>query len=105
MHRVVMKYLCVKPEEIAYFQFLLEGYEGIGTLTTLEPEIGMVRFSIPDGCLADAEEVLRLVGQEIAVKEVPLDFVIAQGKRRRDDQSETGWFTKYFRGHGGTPRK
>ncbi|MCX5832960.1 MAG: DUF4911 domain-containing protein [Deltaproteobacteria bacterium] len=75
MHGVVVKYFFVKPEEIAYFQFLLEGYEGTGTLTTLDPEKGVVRFSIPDGLLADAEEVLHLVGQEIALKEVPIDFV------------------------------
>ena len=75
MHGVVVKYFFVKPEEIAYFQFLLEGYEGTGTLTTLDPAKGVVRFSIPDGLLADAEEVLHLVGQEIALKEVPIDFI------------------------------
>lgn len=75
MHEVVMKYLCMKREEIAYFQFLIEGYEGIGTLTTLDTKKGVVRFSIPEGLLADAEEILRLVGQEITLKEVPIDFV------------------------------
>ncbi len=81
MHELVVKYLCVKPEEIAYFQFLIEGYEGIGTLTTLDPKKGVVRFTIPEGLLGDAEEILRLVGQEITLEEVPIDFIIPHGKK------------------------
>jgi hypothetical protein len=73
MHEMLIKYVCIKPEEIAYFQFLIEGYEGTGTLTTVDPKKGVLRFSIPDELLTDAEEILRMVGQEVTLKEVPVD--------------------------------
>ncbi|HOX95667.1 MAG TPA: DUF4911 domain-containing protein, partial [Syntrophales bacterium] len=61
---MVTKYIRVKPEEIAYFQFLVEGYEGMGTLTTVDPEKGLLRLSIPRELSVDAEEMLRLIGQD-----------------------------------------
>jgi hypothetical protein len=73
MQEMLIKYVCIKPEEIAFFQFLVEGYEGTGTLTTVDPKKGVLGFSIPEELLADAEEILRLVGQEVALKEVPID--------------------------------
>jgi hypothetical protein len=72
---MVTKKLRVKPEEIAFLQFLIEGYEGIGTLTTLVPQRGVVQFAIPEGLLADAEEALRLIGRDITLEEIPADPV------------------------------
>jgi len=73
MHEMLIKYICVKPEEIAYFQFLIEGYEGTGTLTTVDSKKGVLRFSIPEELLADAEEILCLIGQEVSLKQVSID--------------------------------
>lgn len=73
MNEMLIKYIGVKPEDIAFFQFLVEGYEGIGTLTTVDPKKGLLRFSIPEALLADAEEVLRLVSQEVALEELSID--------------------------------
>jgi hypothetical protein len=72
---MVTKKLRVKPEEIAFLQFLIEGYEGIGTLTTLVPQRGVVQFAIPEGLLADAEEALSLIGRDITLEEIPADPV------------------------------
>ena len=75
MQEMVTKKLRVKPEEIAYLRFLIEGYEGIGTLTTLDPRGGMVGLSIPGSHQADAEEALRLSGRDITLEEIPTDPV------------------------------
>jgi hypothetical protein len=74
MNEMLIKYIGVKPEDIAFFQFLVEGYEGIGTLTTVDPKKGLLRFSIPEELLADAEEILRLVSQEVALEELSIDI-------------------------------
>lgn len=71
MQEMVTKKLRVKPEEIAFLQFLIEGYEGIGTLTTLDSRRGVVQLSIPGGLRAEAEEALRLIGRDITLEEVP----------------------------------
>ncbi|HOD34557.1 MAG TPA: DUF4911 domain-containing protein [Syntrophales bacterium] len=70
---MVTKYIRVKPEEIAYFQFLVEGYEGMGTLTTVDPEKGLLRLSIPRELSVDAEEMLRLIGQDADLEEMAID--------------------------------
>jgi len=52
---------------------LIEGYEGTGTLTTVDSKKGVLRFSIPEELLADAEEILCLIGQEVSLKQVSID--------------------------------
>lgn len=64
-----MKELLVKREAIALLQFLIEGYEGLGTLTTLDAPSGRVRLLIPEGLEADAEEILEGIRRELPLKE------------------------------------
>lgn len=73
MREMLIKYIDVKPAEIVHFQFLIEGYEGIGTLTTLDPKRGLLRFAVPGERRAEAEEILRLVGREVAFDEVAVE--------------------------------
>ena len=51
--------LIVRPREIHFLRFILEAYEGIATVTTLQPQVGLVRLSIAPGCEAEVEHILR----------------------------------------------
>jgi len=73
MGEMLIKYIGVKPSEIVYFQFLIEGYESVGTLTTLDPKKGLLRFAVPGERRAEAEEILRWVGREVAFEEVAIE--------------------------------
>jgi len=51
--------LIVRPGEIHFLRFILEAYEGIATVTTLQPQLGLVRLNIAPGCEDDVERILR----------------------------------------------
>lgn len=41
-------YLRVRPERIALFRFLLEGYDGLAVLSTMDAKDGLVRLIVPE---------------------------------------------------------
>ena len=44
------KYYRVDRREIAFMKFVIESYDGVGLLSTLEPQSGLVVLRIPPGC-------------------------------------------------------
>lgn len=53
-----IRYVLIKPREIHFLRFILEGYEGLAVVTTVQPESGLVQLSIAPGCEADIENIL-----------------------------------------------
>jgi len=46
---VIEKYFKIKKEHIAPLQFIIEGYEGMATVTTIAPKTAIIKISImPD---------------------------------------------------------
>ncbi|MBP6914581.1 MAG: DUF4911 domain-containing protein [Smithellaceae bacterium] len=46
---VIEKYFKIKKEHIAPLQFIIEGYEGMATVTTIAPQTAIIKISImPD---------------------------------------------------------
>lgn len=37
-------FLLIRPEKISWLRFILEGYDGLATLTTISAKIGLVRL-------------------------------------------------------------
>ena len=37
-------YLLIRPEQISWLRFILEGYDGLAILTTMSAKIGLVRL-------------------------------------------------------------
>lgn len=57
----------IERKDIAFLKFIIEAYEGIAVLTTLERDSGTVRLSIAPGCeqevtavLADLRQTMRM---------------------------------------------
>jgi hypothetical protein len=40
-------FLKIRPEQISLFRFLLEGYDGLAVLSTLDAKQGLVRLLVP----------------------------------------------------------
>lgn len=66
-----IKYIRVQPTEIAFLKFLLEGYDGLASLTTVDPKIGIVSLCFPASLLIEVNEVLSGLAGEIAFAEIP----------------------------------
>lgn len=54
-----------KKDEIAFFNFILESYEGLGVSTILDPEEGLLRLEVPGGLEEEAHEFLQGLKEEI----------------------------------------
>jgi hypothetical protein len=48
----------IVPREVHYLRFILEAYEGIAVLSTLDPQLGHIRLSIAPGCERDVQHIM-----------------------------------------------
>ena len=44
------RYFRVDRHQIGYLRFILEGYDGIASLTTIDPAQGRILLRVPAGC-------------------------------------------------------
>jgi len=65
-----LRYLVIRPREIHYLRFLLEAYEGMAIVTTLQPQLGLVRLSIAPGCEPDIESLLRSERDQLGLSRI-----------------------------------
>lgn len=67
----LVRYFKVDRRDLVYLKFILEAYEGMATLSTVEPGGVIVRLSIPAGFEADIESLLAALGADMPIAEVP----------------------------------
>jgi Domain of unknown function (DUF4911) len=67
MLKTLKKYLRVDRKEICFLKFILEAYDGIATLTTIDACKGIVMLRIAPGCEKDVETVLQDLKKDIMI--------------------------------------
>jgi len=65
--KTIKKILRVDRREICYLKFILEAYDGIATLTTIDAHQGIVMLRIAPGCECDVEAVLQDLKKDIII--------------------------------------
>ena len=55
----------VEPRQIHYLQFILEAYDGVATLTTVDAREGRVQLAVPPGGEADARSLMEALEREL----------------------------------------
>ena len=65
--------IMVAPSEIHYLRFIIEAYEGIGVVTTLDPRLGLVRLAIAPGCEGDIDRILDTEASRLGMRAIALD--------------------------------
>jgi hypothetical protein len=65
------RYFLLDRRDVAYLKFILEAYEGLATLSTLERtgEEALVRLTVLPSCAADLESLINALRQDIAMTE------------------------------------
>jgi hypothetical protein len=48
----------IDPVQIHYLRFILEAYEGIAVLSTIDRKMGLVQISAAPGCESDLDSIL-----------------------------------------------
>ena len=65
------KYYSVNRADIAYLRCIIEAYEGLATLSTVDAKNGIISLSVPS-CFADEAELLvQSLGSEVPITEIP----------------------------------
>lgn len=64
----VLFYRCAR-RDLVLLKFILEAYEGMSTMSTVDKVAGIVRISIPAGFVADVEGLLTTLSGEISLQQ------------------------------------
>ncbi len=63
------KYFRVDRRQIGFLKFIFEAYDGIVTITTVDPDQGVVLFCIAPGCENDVEMILQDLKKDIMIEQ------------------------------------
>lgn len=66
------KHLIVTPGMIHYLRFLIEAYEGIAVVSTIDPSLGLVKLCIAPGCEEDIDRILAAECSSLQPREIHL---------------------------------
>jgi hypothetical protein len=62
------RYFRLHRQDIAYFKFIIESYEGMAVVRTQDPDEAIVELMVAPGWEKDVDEVLKGLGKEIPIE-------------------------------------
>ena len=66
--KTIKRYLRIDRKEICFLRFIFEAYDGMATITTVDPLLGIVLLQISPGCEDDVEIILRDLQKHIMIE-------------------------------------
>ncbi len=60
----------VERSQIGYLKFIIEAYEGVAVVSTLDAVRGLVKLSVAPGCLGIVEEIMADLAGSIFMERV-----------------------------------
>jgi len=70
---VIFRYFKVRHRDMVYLKFILEAYEGMNVMSTVDNVAGIIRIAIMEGFEADMDALLAEVGRQVAMEAVVWD--------------------------------
>jgi len=58
----------VDTSQISFLKFILEAYEGMAQLTTLNPGLGFVEIYVAPGCMKDFEKIIMDLKKQMLIE-------------------------------------
>jgi hypothetical protein len=65
-----IRHIIVVPSRIHFVRFIIEAYEGIAQVSTVDPSLGLLRLSIAPGCEEDVERIFAVEGPGLQLRTV-----------------------------------
>ena len=83
----IQKYFRVNRRDMAYVKFVVESYDGLAVLRTVDPREGIIEWMIAPDRMDEAEELIDSLQNEVALTPVNLASPsvrrhLGQGKNR-----------------------
>ena len=67
---MIFRYFKVRHRDMVYLKFILEAYEGMNVMSTVDNVAGIIRIAIMEGFEADMDGVLAELGVQVAMEPV-----------------------------------
>ena len=58
-------FFLIRPEKIAFFRFILEGYDGLALLSTIDQKQGLVKVLVPDSRVTELWRLLENLSDQL----------------------------------------
>ena len=68
------RYFRLHRNDIAYFKFIIESYEGMAVVRTKDPHEAIVELMVAPGWEKDVDRVIEGLQREIQIEPLALDF-------------------------------
>ena len=68
---MIRKWYKLNTSDITLVQFILEGYEGLATVSTIDPKIAVIQVLIMPDFLEDVEGILNHLKDQFLMQEIP----------------------------------
>jgi len=66
--QTVSKRFRVDTSQISFLKFILEAYEGMAQLTTLDPGLGLVEIYVVPGCMKEFENIIMDLKKQMLIE-------------------------------------
>jgi hypothetical protein len=71
MHETCTRFFQIELRDLVYLKFILEAYEGLSVLSTVDQKAGIVKLSYPSCFTNDIAELVGALSADITIMEVP----------------------------------
>lgn len=72
---MIFRYFKVLHRDMVYLKFILEAYEGMNVMSTVDNVAGIIRIAIMEGFEADMDGLLAELGRQVVMEVVVWDDV------------------------------
>ena len=70
---MIFRYFKVRHRDMVYLKFILEAYEGMNVMSTVDNVAGIIRIAVMEGFEADMDGLLAELGRQVAMEAVGWD--------------------------------
>lgn len=67
---MIFRYFKVRHRDMVFLKFILEAYEGMNVMSTVDNQAGIIRIAIMEGFEADMDGVLAELGRQVVMEPV-----------------------------------
>jgi len=67
---VISRYFKVNRRDIVFLKFILEAYEGMNVMSTVDNAVGIIRIAIMPGFVDDMDALLAELGKQVVMEPV-----------------------------------
>lgn len=68
---MIRKWFKLNTSDITLVQFILEGYDGVATVSTIDPKAAIIQVLIMPDFLQDADGILLALKRQFMMQEIP----------------------------------